>query len=217
MGNSIFPAPQMILIGSTGRNKGKTFLAEALIRHYKDRLPVIGLKVTTVARLGDVCPRGDHGCGGCVLSKNYVITEERPGGAKSPDPRCGEQAPAGDGKDTARLLTAGAERVFWLRSLRSALAEGYGAVLEKIPPNALLIAESNSLREVVRPGCFIMIRSGPDEQAKPSAARVADLAQITLESPITEDARQKLFAALTLEPAPDEVQTAGQTRVRFSA
>ncbi|GHT83502.1 hypothetical protein FACS1894137_04750 [Spirochaetia bacterium] len=201
MSNTVFSAKQMILIGATGRNRGKTVLAEKLIRLFKDRFPVVGLKVTTVAHAGTSCPRGGTGCGACVISEKYVLTEELESGAPAPIP--GDTPAECSNKDTTRLLRAGAERVFWLRSLRSALDEGYAAVLEKIPPNALIIGESNSLREVVEPGCFIMVNSGPEEQVKPSAARVADLAQIRVESPITADVVQRLRAELIVEHTAD--------------
>jgi hypothetical protein len=202
MDDTAFSAGQMILIGGTGRNRGKTVLAEELIRRFKDRFPIVGLKVTTVAHVGGVCPRGGAGCGACAITEKYVLSEEPENNVTA------LQGPAAlpnacSNKDTVRLLHAGAERVFWLRALRSALDEGYAAVLEKIPPTALVIGESNSLREVVRPGCFIMVSSGPGEQVKPSAARVADLAQITLESPLTEDGIQRLMAELLVEHTAD--------------
>jgi hypothetical protein len=210
MDDTAFSAEQMILIGGTGRNRGKTVLAEELIHRFKDRFPVVGLKVTTVAHAGGVCPRGGEGCGACAITEKYVLTEELEGNVTTLH---GSAAlPAGcSNKDTTRLLHAGAERVFWLRSLRSALDEGFLAVLKKIPPTALIIGESNSLREVVKPGCFIMINSGPGEQVKPSAAQVADLAQITLESPITADGLHKLMAELIVEKTMD-----GQARVRLA-
>jgi hypothetical protein len=204
MSDTAFSAEQMILIGGTGRNRGKTVLAEELIRRFKDRFPVIGLKVTTIAHVGGVCPRGGDGCGACAITETYVLSEEP---ESSVTALHSITAPPGcSNKDTARLLRAGAERVFWLRSLRSALDEGYSAVLKKIPPAALIIGESNSLREVVNPGCFIMVGSGPGEQVKPSAARVADLAQITLESPITTNSVEKLMAELTVEHTADGVR-----------
>ncbi|GHV31230.1 hypothetical protein AGMMS4952_19540 [Spirochaetia bacterium] len=61
--DTAFSAGQMILIGGTDRNWGKTVLAEELIRRFKGRFPVVGLKVTTVAHAGGVCPRGGAGCG----------------------------------------------------------------------------------------------------------------------------------------------------------
>ena len=38
----------MILIGSTGRNSGKTTLASALINKFKSDIKVIALKITTI-------------------------------------------------------------------------------------------------------------------------------------------------------------------------
>jgi hypothetical protein len=55
-----------------------------------------------------------------------------------------------------------------------------------------------------------MVSSGPEEQVKPSAARVADLAQIRVKSPITADAVQKLMAEVIVENRLD-----GKTQVRL--
>jgi molybdopterin-guanine dinucleotide biosynthesis protein len=202
MEDTLPSAEQMILIGATGRNAGKTVLATELIRLFKDRFTVIGLKATTVTQGGAPCPRGGKGCGACGISTPYVLEEE---GIPTNESRPAECA----GKDTARLLQAGAERVFWLRSVRTSLAEGFTEFLQRIPPAALVIGESNSLREVVRPGCFIMVKTGQGEPIKPSAARVADLARITVESPITADSLKKITAALIIDRT-----AAGQPRVR---
>ncbi|WP_010256455.1 hypothetical protein [Treponema primitia] len=191
----------MILIGATGRNRGKTVLAEELIRLFKDRFPVVGLKVTTTAYAGAPCHHGDMGCGICSNLSSYVLQEER--GLNPNSPEC-------MGKDTTRLLRAGAERVYWLRSIKNSLAEGFSEFLKQIPPSVLVIGESNSLREVVQPGCFIMVSAGAGEQVKPSAARVAELAQFTLESPITAGLLQKLMAEITV------VSADGQVRVRLA-
>jgi hypothetical protein len=199
--NTAFSLEQMILIGATGRNRGKTILTEELIHRFKGRFPVVGLKVTTVAYQGAPCHHGDRGCQVCSLLSSYALEEE-----KAP-----ENSPGCAGKDTARLLLAGAERVFWLRAVKTSLADGFSEFLKQVPPNALVIGESNSLREVVQPGCFIMVSSGPGEQVKPSAAQVADLAQITFLSPVTEDGVQKLMTELIVEKTMD-----GQVRVRVA-
>jgi hypothetical protein len=198
---------QMILIGATGRNRGKTLIAEALTHLFKDRFPVVGLKVTTAAYAGAPCHHGTGGCGLCSGLSSYILEEER-----APDPNSPTGSPAGcPGKDTERLLKAGAERVYWLRSIKACLAQGFSEFLTHIPPTALVIGESNSLREVVRPGCFIMVDGGPGEQAKPSAARVKNLAQLTLASPLPADMAQKLKAALRVDHDAD-----GRIRVRLA-
>jgi hypothetical protein len=156
---------RMILIGSTGRNAGKTTVAKALINQLKDNFPVVALKITSIANAGAVCQRGGHGCDACVNIKGeYVLAEEL----------------GGSGKDTAQFLDAGARRVFWLRALYSALADGYARFLEQIPKDAVIICESNSLRRVVEPGYFIMVDNG--KTAKPSASAVIAQADMLLPS-----------------------------------
>ena len=69
--------PNMILIGATARNSGKTALAAAIINKYKSKRPVVAVKVTTVAEKGGKCIRGGEGCGACSgLKGDFEITEE---------------------------------------------------------------------------------------------------------------------------------------------
>lgn len=167
--------PRMIMLGAAGRNKGKTELACALIAAFKE-MPlakpavVYALKVTAVEASCGPCPRGGKGCGACDLGgASFVLSEE--------------QSVGGD-KDTARLLAAGAKKVFWLRSLRSHLKEGFAAFSAALPKDALVICESNALREVVEPALFVMIEGeNAKREAKPSAAKVAHFADIRFDNP----------------------------------
>jgi len=155
---SVRAAPTMILIGSTASDLGKTTLAAGLIEALRRREKVVGVKVTTVREPGGRCPRGGEGCGACAsLTGRYEIREETdPAGAK----------------DTSHLLRAGAARVFWLRAKRDALAEGWDALTARLERDAVIVAESNSLRQVVTPSLFLMLE-GPDRRrAKPSAREV---------------------------------------------
>jgi hypothetical protein len=116
--------PTMILVGSTARNLGKTALATRLIEALRPREKVVGVKVTTIRDREAKCPRGSDGCGTCSsLTGNYEIWEER-----DPD---GE-------KDTSQLLKAGAARVFWLKAMRDALAEGLDALMTQIDREAVI-------------------------------------------------------------------------------
>jgi hypothetical protein len=158
---------RIILIGASGQNAGKTTLAAECIRLWKDRFPIVALKVTTISHRDAGCHRGEKGCGVCAhISQDYVLEEET---GRFPE------------KDTARLLLAGARRVFWLRSLFSALETGFTRFLEEIPEESLIICESNSLRKLVQPGCFIMLHNLDRPAMKPSAANVADFADLILE------------------------------------
>ncbi|MFH1530225.1 MAG: hypothetical protein ABIK09_05750 [Pseudomonadota bacterium] len=147
--------PHWLLIGAAGRNAGKTALACALIaRHH----PVAAVKVTVVRPSDHGCPRGGDGCGVCssVDDTPYWITEETD--RASP-------------KDTARLLDAGASPVLWLCTRQAALPEALDALLARLPDGPV-IAESNSLRHLVTPGLFLMVRLQGDPTTKPSARAV---------------------------------------------
>ena len=136
-------APHVLLIGSSGRNSGKTTFASALIRKFRDTAPITGAKVTAIAERDGACPRGGEGCGVCTsLEGAYCITEEVIGAGT---------------KDTERMAAAGAWKVYWLRVLKDHLEEGARALLDQAGPNTLMICESNSLRTVLEPGLFFML------------------------------------------------------------
>jgi molybdopterin-guanine dinucleotide biosynthesis protein A len=152
----------MLMIGAAGRNAGKTEFACRVIARFAAAAPITGLKVTTVKERDGQCPRGGRGCGVCSsLEGNYCLTEER---GENPD------------KDTARLLAAGAHRVFWLRVMREHLAEGLAAARERIGPDRAVVCESNSLRLVAEPDLFLIVREASSADYKQSAADVRDQA-----------------------------------------
>ncbi|MHC4173911.1 MAG: molybdenum cofactor guanylyltransferase [Planctomycetota bacterium] len=148
----------MLMIGSAGSNVGKTELACTLLRKFNKSCDIIGIKITTIKEKDGQCPRGGEGCGVCSsLDGVYCITEETDDGSD---------------KDTARLLAAGASQVFWLRVLKEHLLEAATTLLDVIGPDAVSICESNSLRQVVEPGLFLMARSNDSKVWKSSAQEV---------------------------------------------
>jgi len=156
--NKMIKLDGMLMIGSAGANVGKTELACTLLRKFSKTRDIIGIKVTTIKDKDGQCPRGGEGCGVCSsLEGVYCITEE---------------TDSSSGKDTARLLTAGASRVFWLRVLKEHLLEGTTALLDVIGTDAISICESNSLRQVVEPGLFLMAKNSNLKVWKSSALQV---------------------------------------------
>jgi len=148
----------MLMIGSAGSNVGKTELACTLLGKFGRSCDVIGIKVTTIKDKEGQCPRGGEGCGLCSSMEGvYNITEEFDSSSE---------------KDTARLLAAGASRVFWLRVREDHLLEGITALLDIIGNDAVSICESNSLRQVVEPGLFLMVGSRDSKNWKSSALGV---------------------------------------------
>lgn len=156
----------MILIGATGRNGGKTTLARQIIKKYKDKAPIIAFKLITVRDHSDICPRGGQGCGICKgLKGNYDIREELEIGTK----------------DTMLLKEAGAKHVYLIRSIKDSLKEALTEALTLVPEDAMIVCESNSARLVLKPSCFVMIKSSTEDTIKPTAKAVIDSADFYLE------------------------------------
>lgn len=154
----MFKLDRMLMIGSAGANVGKTELACALVRRFYKKTSIVGIKVTTIKEKDGKCPRGGRGCGVCSsLDGDFCITEE---------------TDRGSGKDTTRLLTAGANRVFWLRTLQTHLDEAINALLDVAGPNVAMICESNSLRQVIEPGVFLVVKGRNEKAWKSSAKQV---------------------------------------------
>jgi len=149
----------MLMIGSAGANVGKTELACVILRKFSQSgEEIVGIKVTTINEKDGQCPRGGEGCGVCSsLEGVYLITQED-------DPA--------SAKDTARLLAAGASRVYWLRVLRTNIQEGFTALLKMLGPDSTSICESNSLRQVVEPALFFVAERKGVRSWKPSALEV---------------------------------------------
>ena len=157
MGEFLF-APNMIMIGSFGRNSGKTEFASALLRKWSGEFPVAALKVTTFT--GDDNPA-------LSPADDYLLIEDSGGGG---------------GKDTARLFSAGAQSVYWLRAAKQALLSGFQAYCKKVGGDTLIICESNSLRQYVKPGCFILLKNKNSDTEKPTATAVSEYADIVFEN-----------------------------------
>lgn len=139
----------LLLIGSTGKKAGKTSLACKIIKKFKN-INIIAIKITTIKK-GDKNYHSEE----LNNSKGPVITEEKSKNIS---------------KDTPRLLTAGAKKVFWLRAEEKCLENGITNLLEKMPKRAVFICESNSLRKIVEPALFVMVRG--KGKIKPSAKQV---------------------------------------------
>jgi hypothetical protein len=154
--------PEMLMIGATGRNTGKTELACRVIRHHAARIPIAALKVTTVVRTDGSCPRGGAGCGVCSsLAESWCVTRE---------------LDADSDKDTSRLLGSGAREAYWLRVRQDALGEGAAGLLAHVPAGWASVCESNSLSRVVEAGLFLQGRAASERTIKTSARAVARLA-----------------------------------------
>lgn len=133
-------AERALIIAGTGRNSGKSSLAELLISRFADR-GVTGVKIT---------PHSHPEMSGLerLVEKNrFQIFEEKN---------------RNSGKDSPRMLRAGAAKVFLVVSPEENLAEAFESLQSFIPPGSPVIYESPALRRFVEPDLFVVMQNDSD-------------------------------------------------------
>lgn len=146
----------MITVSGAQSGVGKTKMAAALLNLLKGWS---GLKVTVTHRQGQ-CPvhKECHTCDEVVTG--FSIISDR----KIIETR---------GKDTARLVSAGAEKVLWLKSKPEALKNGLNKAMALFKKSKGLIVESNSALKYLKPDLAILVRN-KDSVLKPSVKEIVN-------------------------------------------
>jgi len=159
--------PNLLIIGSTGRNTGKTEFACKIIEKFSAQNELVGIKIIPVDKEEEKCHRGTEGCGLCdSLTGDFEIIEEKT---------------TGSAKDTSRMLNAGVKKAYLLIVDRNALEKGINALLSQMPDKALIVVESNTIRKVIEPGLFLVIKKLMDNSVKSSCAEVIEFADKIIE------------------------------------
>lgn len=130
------------MIAGNSRNAGKTTFACHCIRNWSKTQRVVALKVTSI-RPGENDFHGSHTDD--TLS-DFEIREEKFTNTL---------------KDTSRMLEAGADKVYYIRTNESNMAEAFQAFRRLEPGNTLFVCESRSLRKIVKPGAFVLLMRDP--------------------------------------------------------
>ena len=149
--------PNLIIIGGSSRNVGKTTLALKLIEKYCAKEIIIGLKVTSM-RPGEESFHGSH--------ESYNLQQFR----------IIEETSTDNKKDTSRMFLAGAKKVYYIETPDHLLSNALNAFIEKIGSENPIICESRSLRKVVRPGLFVLLKHFDLLTVKPEFKRFEELA-----------------------------------------
>jgi molybdopterin-guanine dinucleotide biosynthesis protein len=135
----MFTFENMIIIGGTGRNTGKTTLAEKLIEKFGKQVPV------TAVKMANIKPGSEHFHGHKTTSFHQKIRIEQ------------ESALNGN-KDSMRFLKAGAEISWYIQTKDEFLEETFPEIEKRLSSADWIICESNSLIHYVQPGIFIMVK-----------------------------------------------------------
>lgn len=136
----MFRKEKILLIGATARQSGKTELASYIINRFSGEIKITGIKITTVQK-GDASL---HGSIALPAERNFTIEES---------------SHLEKGKSTDRMLVAGAGETFWVHTRVEYLEEAWKKLSSRLDSNAFIVCESNSLRRIVKPDLFIMIRN----------------------------------------------------------
>lgn len=129
--------PNLLLIAGTGNKSGKTTLTCRIIGQFRNE-GVIAIKIT---------PHFHETTQGLVLlseSVGFSIYDE---------------TDAETGKDTSRMLKAGAERVFFAKVTDNDILSAFNAIIKYIPDKKPIVCESPALRHFVEPGVFVIMNS----------------------------------------------------------
>jgi len=148
-------SPILIGIGASHSGSGKTFLASRILKYFSlnpapnPLIPVLKWGAIKYTRTAS-SPE--------IISDRTILREE--------------------GKDTCRLLAAGATDVVWVRSGTLGLAEALAAAVTRLSHLDLIIVEGNSAIEFLNPDVVIFIFGKERAHWKPHIDRLAARADI---------------------------------------
>ncbi|MBU1239377.1 hypothetical protein KKF84_01020 [Myxococcota bacterium] len=143
----------VLMIGGLHRNAGKTTFSGRVISSLAGDHRITAVKVTIF--------KGAH----ALETTPVLLPEER----------------SDTGKDTARMLAAGAARVFWLKTDEPHMEEAL-SLLQTLRDGNPLLVESNTLRRYCRPSLFYLVGREGEQSLKESAREVMPMADRTLTS-----------------------------------
>lgn len=140
----------LLLIGGASRNVGKTTLISNIIRHFSKTHKIVGLKIKTISDNDQFF----HGSDTQLPFENFSLIEE---------------FELENEKDSSLMLKNGAKRAFRLRLHHTKLLEAFKFFMNQLKEETLIICESNSLRKVIIPDLYFVIKFQNQENMKTSA------------------------------------------------
>lgn len=152
---------QLLIVSGTGRNVGKTELVCRLIARFSAQTEIFALKVSAIFP-DEHLLHGDHTNIGTDRTLFRETRRDTP-------------------KDTSRMLRSGASGVYYMQGDRTSIEADFLSLRRSLPQQSIIISESNSLADVVRPGLHIVVTSRSGE-IKPRALPLLDTADLVITS-----------------------------------
>lgn len=133
----------LLLIGGSSQNVGKTTLVIDLLKKYSLENEIVAIKTSCHF----------HG----ILDTDIVI-------ANNNEFTIVKETTTNTGKDSARMLEAGANEVYFIQAKDEFIGEAYKYLLELIGSNKLIVCETASLRKYLIPKIFIALVGNINEE-----------------------------------------------------
>jgi hypothetical protein len=146
--------PNWLILVGTNRNAGKTSLACQIVEKYKSQ----GITAIKVSPHFHELDRDDD-----IISQtsNFVIVKEQK---------------KGTGKDSSRMLDAGADEVFYVQVWDQNLEAAFTELMKHINPHNAVVCESGWMRNLVEPAVFFILKRKNGSDTKESITKMGKLA-----------------------------------------
>lgn len=150
----------ILLIAGTRQNVGKTLFASQVITNYAGKTPLIGIKISPHFH---------------KLNSDAQIIE------RSADYSITRELNSDGNKDSQRFLNAGAKEVYYVQCMDDKLPLVFNKLIKMLPQDSPIICESGGLRQLIKPGLFLMINKINNNKIKPQAIKNRELADKWIE------------------------------------
>jgi hypothetical protein len=180
---------QVIVVGGHTRSIGKTQLVCDLIAAFPNENWIAG-KITQYGH--GVCAQNGENCD-CAPDDHVCAISWEKGASET---------------DSGRFIAAGARRSFWLRTKQGFLAEGMPLLRKALQDSetgnlsapALVILESNTLLQFLKPSLYLMVLDPTKSDFKDSAKLQMDRASaFVLRQPLRAEESAERWAGLPLQ------------------
>lgn len=147
--------PNILLVSGNGRNSGKTTLVCSIIENLAKKHTITGIKISPHFHSEE--DEDD------IIVKQNGFSIYREYNTKN-------------GKDSSRMLKAGAREVYYIQTDDKSLKEAFDYIYKKLGQDSLVIIESARLRNVIHPELFLIVNKQERTDFKESVKDLVGLA-----------------------------------------
>jgi hypothetical protein len=152
--------PDWLIVYGTNRNTGKTTLITRIIRHFHPEIPICAIKISP---------------------HFHEIEEDSVVVAKTDDFVIVKEVRTSTGKDSSRMLEAGADLVLYAQVWDNNLEKVLPLIIDNLIPGSAVVCESGWARNLVDPGLFLILNRKDESSIKESASKLKQLADRWIE------------------------------------